>query len=208
MHMEANSEQRQPVYLGATPMEMELGLPPVDRGHPLLPHFLKPLGAGQAQAIRAALVKKRLVTGLILMDLIGWRAGKDDIFQVNPGDSQPSLRIAAEAFDSVRALKLKFRPKLRSRFDPRSYLYNTDGILFSDAGYPVILFNEHMNRLENLNRVGYHHTTDTSRKIDWEYATSAVKTAIETAARLSCIFQGLSGKKVSHEPKRNTRLQS
>ena len=150
---------------------------------------------------------KQDITGLLLMDLIGWRAGKDDIFQVNPGDSQPSLLIAAEAFDSVRALKLKFRPKLRSRFDPRSYLYNTDGILFSDAGYPVILFNEHMNRLENLNRVGYHHTTDTSRKIDWEYATSVVKTAIETAARLSCIFQELSGKKVSYELKRNTRLQ-
>ena len=61
MHMEANSEHRQPVYLGATPREMELGLPPVDRGRPHLPQFLKPLGAGQAQAIRAALVKKRLV---------------------------------------------------------------------------------------------------------------------------------------------------
>ena len=66
----------------------------------------------------------------------------------------------AEAFDSVRALKLKFRPKLRPRFDSRSYLYNTDGLLFSDMGYPVILFNEHVNRLENLTRVGYHHTTD------------------------------------------------
>ncbi len=125
------------------------------------------------------------ITGLVLMDLIGWRAGKDDIFQVNPGDSSASMRIAAEAFDAARALKIKFRPKLRPRFDSRSYLYNTDGLLFSDTGYPVILLNEHMNRLENLNRVGYHHTTDTSRKIDWEYASSVARTAIETVARLS-----------------------
>jgi len=33
----------------------------------------------------------------------------------------PWMRMAAEVFDSVRALKLKFRPKLRPRFDPRSY---------------------------------------------------------------------------------------
>jgi len=125
------------------------------------------------------------ITGLVLMDLIGWRAGADDVFQVNPGDSSASMRMAAEAFDAARALKIKFRPKLRPRFDSRSYLYNTDGLLFSDAGYPVVLLNEHMNRLENLNRVGYHHTTDTSRKIDWEYAASIAKTAIETAARLS-----------------------
>ncbi len=139
-----------------------------------------------ARDFLARLMKaKQDITGLVLMDLIGWRAGKDDIFQVNPGDSQPSLRIAAEAFDSARALKIRFRPRLRPRFDSRSYLYNTDGLLFSDAGYPVILLNEHMNRLENLNRIGYHHTTDTSRKIDWGYVTAVVKTAIETTARLS-----------------------
>lgn len=139
-----------------------------------------------ARDFLARLMKdKQDITGLVLMDLIGWRAGQNDIFQVNPGDSRPSLRIAAEVFDSARALKSRFRPKLRPRFDSRSYLYNTDGLLFSDAGYPVILLNEHMNRLENLNRVGYHHTTDTSRKIDWGYVTAVVKTAIETTARLS-----------------------
>jgi Zn-dependent M28 family amino/carboxypeptidase len=139
-----------------------------------------------ARAFLPLLMKdKQDISGLVLMDLIGWRAGKDAIFQINPGESQPSLQIAAEAFDASRALKSRFRPKLRSRFDSRSYLYNTDGLLFSDVGYPVILLNEHMNRLENLNRIGYHHTTDTSRKIDWGYVTTVVKTAIETVARLS-----------------------
>jgi hypothetical protein len=141
-----------------------------------------------AREFLARLMKtKQDITGLVLMDLIGWRAGKDDIFQVNPGDSRPSMSLAAEAFAAAGALKIRFRPKLRPRFDSRSYLYNTDGLIFSDAGYPVILLNEHMNRLENLNRVGYHHTTDTSLKIDWGYVTSVVKTAIETVARLSCM---------------------
>ncbi|MFH0995292.1 MAG: M20/M25/M40 family metallo-hydrolase [Pseudomonadota bacterium] len=140
---------------------------------------------GAREFLSRLMKAKQDITGLVLMDLIGWRTGKDEIFQVNPGDSQPSMTIAAEAFDAARSLNIKFTPRLRSRFNSRSYLYNTDGLLFSDAGYPVILFNEHMNRLKNMNRVGYHHTSDTSRKIDWEYVTAVVKTAIETVARLS-----------------------
>ena len=140
---------------------------------------------GAREFLGRLMKEKKDISGLVLMDLIGWRADQDDIFQVNPGDNRPSLKIAAEAFDSARALGIKFRPVLRTRFDSRSYLYNTDGLLFSDMGYPVILLNEHMNRLENLNRVGYHHTTDTSLKIDWEYVTSVARTAIETAARLA-----------------------
>ncbi len=89
------------------------------------------------------------------------------------------------AFDAARAQKARYKPRLRTRFDPKSYLYNTDGLQFSDMGYPVILINEKMNRLENLERTGYHDTQDTSRKIDWGYVTAVAKVAIETAARLS-----------------------
>jgi hypothetical protein len=77
MRMEANSEQRQPVYLGATPREMELGLPPVDRGHPLLPQFLKPLGEDQAKAIRAALVKKKLAPHVGGIEFEAWPVRDD-----------------------------------------------------------------------------------------------------------------------------------
>jgi hypothetical protein len=140
---------------------------------------------GAREFLGRLLKNKQDIGGLVLMDLIGWRARGTTFFQVNPGDNQASLMLAAVVFDAAKALKSRFTPKLRPRFDPRSYLYNTDGLLFSDMGFPVVLLNEHMNRLENLNRVGYHHTTDTSRKIDWEYVTTVAKTAIETAARLA-----------------------
>jgi predicted double-glycine peptidase len=75
------------------------------------------------------------------------------------------------------------RGELRSRFDERSYLYNTDGLLFSDAGIPVVLINEHLNKLENLNRRAYHESTDVPSRVDWDYAEALTKTAIETAAQ-------------------------
>lgn len=140
---------------------------------------------GAREFLGRLLQDKKDIAGLVLMDLIGWRGKDDTFFQVNPGEDQASLEMAAVAFDAAKGLKSRYAPKLRPRFDPRSYLYNTDGLLFSDSGYPVILLNEHMNRLENLNRIGYHHTTDTSKKIDWGYVTTVAKTAIETTARLA-----------------------
>jgi len=118
----------------------------------------------------------------VLMDMIGHRESANDmIFQVNPGDDEPSMRMAGTALD-VAAGITRFTPVLRTRYDPRSYLYNTDGLIFSEAGYPVVYLNEHINRLENFFRKGYHHTTDTSRKMDWNYASDIGKVAIQTAA--------------------------
>ncbi|MBI3558215.1 MAG: M28 family peptidase [Deltaproteobacteria bacterium] len=74
---------------------------------------------------------------------------------------------------------------MRDRFDARSYLYNTDGIVFSNAGYPVILLNEHINGIENLNRPHYHSTSDSVKFLDFSYAASIARVAIETAARLA-----------------------
>ena len=125
------------------------------------------------------------LSGLVLMDMIGHRESADDkIFQVSPADDDASLRMAKIAMDAS-AGTTRFQPVLRTRYDPRSYLYNTDGLIFSEAGYPVVYFNEHINRLENFYRKGYHHTTDASGKMDWPYATDIAKVAIQTAAAMA-----------------------
>ena len=73
----------------------------------------------------------------------------------------------------------------RSRYDDRSYLYNTDGIIFSENGYPVVLVNEYLNYYTRLLRNGYHTVADTSAKINFDYAVAITKVAIETVARLA-----------------------
>jgi hypothetical protein len=60
-------------------------------------------------------------------------------------------------------------------------LYNTDGRVFSAFGFPVVLFNEHLNGKFRLYRDGYHMTNDDSSKIDWDYALDIFKVVTTTA---------------------------
>lgn len=147
---------------------------------------------GARMFVGRLLRQKTDITGLVLMDMIGWREKGDKVFQISAGGSPASEEMAAVAIDASRSITAEdhpsLKPVLRLRRDEKSYLYNTDGLPFSDAGYPVILFNEHINRLHNLNRIGYHHTLDASGLMDFDYAAAIARTAIETTARLAGAF--------------------
>jgi Zn-dependent M28 family amino/carboxypeptidase len=146
------------------------------------------LGAREFVA-RELLRKGRRIQGLLLLDMIAWREGRDPVFQINPGPGEGSAFLAAVARSaalrepSVRRMGLV--PVVRPAYDSKSYLYNTDGVIFATAGYPVILFNEHINALENFERPHYHQSSDRPGTVDFDYAEAIVRTAIETAARLA-----------------------
>jgi len=57
--------------------------------------------------------------------------------------------------------------------------------VFSKAGFPVVLLNEHVNDDHDLYRVGYHDEFDTSRLMDFDFATSVTRVALEAAFRLA-----------------------
>jgi hypothetical protein len=135
--------------------------------------------------VSESLAEKRDFAGLVLLDMIGSNRPVDGLFQVNPGQSAESLAIAAQALDAARLHAPSLKAVLRPRYDDKSYLYNTDGIIFADAGWPVILINEHINRLENRDRPNYHMTTDSIANFDTDYAVLLAKVAIETTARLA-----------------------
>lgn len=128
--------------------------------------------------------QKQEISGVILLDMIGFRKKSDPIFQINPAADHDSVRIATLA----KAIAMKIAPQLKAEVKPRndlsSYLYNTDGLIIEQEGYPVVLFNEHMNRYL-LSRKGYHDMRDVPEKLDYDYALAIVKTAIETAATLA-----------------------
>jgi hypothetical protein len=71
-----------------------------------------------------------------------------------------------------KALHLRPDAEIRTWEDPHSTLYNTDGIIFSDTGIPVILF------MEN-------DTHDTMENIDLDYGAAVSAIAIETVARIA-----------------------
>lgn len=126
------------------------------------------------------------IAGLVLLDMIGYADGLDDsLFQLSPGDSDASMRLASVALDAAADVSPELRPLLEPRYSGRSYLYNTDGVIFADTGYPVLLINEHLNYFSTLMREAYHDSTDTSAIINFPYAVGITKVAIETVARLS-----------------------
>ncbi len=151
---------------------------------------------GARHLVSRSLLEGKDIGGVVLMDMIGYNRYKRDdrpgparpgkIFQINPGFSQESRAMGALAVAVAR--KMNGQPTLEAAYrDPyglENYLYNTDGVIFSWAGYPVVLFNEHMNRF-NLNRPDYHEMSDRVDLLDINYLSFVAKTAIETAAQLA-----------------------
>lgn len=139
---------------------------------------------GVRQLLPYLLEKKVDLQAFIILDMIGFNPERGRIFQISAGEGQDSLNLAKLAEE----VSLKMAPhrsaKLRERFDSKSYLYNTDGRVVNAIGYPVVLFNEHVNRHHGIDRKGYHDTHDTTNFIDWNYATDILKIAIVTVQSL------------------------
>jgi hypothetical protein len=73
---------------------------------------------------------------------------------------------------------LALRGEVRTEWEPRSALFNTDGQVLSDLGIPVVLFMENYD----ISRKGYHDTHDTMENIDLDYCAAMTAIAVETVA--------------------------
>ncbi len=90
-------------------------------------------------------------------------------------------RITGSEEIPAMAKHLAIKGEVRTRYNPYSSIYNTDGQIFSDAGVPVVLFMENYD----INRSGYHDTKDTLENIDLDYGAAMAAIAIETVARIA-----------------------
>ncbi|HTL12925.1 MAG TPA: M28 family peptidase, partial [Bdellovibrionota bacterium] len=125
------------------------------------------------------------VRGFWVMDMIGWRAEGDRLVQISAGDGAEAMAFAAGVRDAFTRVAPGLLPVIRQSNDERAYLYNTDGLVFSEAGWPALLVNEHLNALENLERPDYHHTTDLSGIMDMDFAARVALAVIDAAAAVS-----------------------
>lgn len=123
------------------------------------------------------------IYALLLIDMIGFAGTNQQQFQLSAGNQATSLHVASVGLDAAADVAPELVALLRTRYDDRSYLYNTDGIIFSENGYPVVLFNEYLNYYTRLMRAAYHDMGDTSDKVNFDYAVAITKVIIETAAR-------------------------
>ncbi len=139
---------------------------------------------GARYFVSQMLAGKADIDGVVLLDMIGAKAKAPRLFQVNAGEAPGSLGLAKIAIDAAQSLA-GAEPVLRTRFDEKSRLYDTDGLIFSDNGFPVIALTEVTDTLVRPYRRGHHYSTDTTDTIDWDYATFITKVAIETVATLA-----------------------
>jgi hypothetical protein len=144
---------------------------------------------GARALVSSMLTSGQDIAGLVLLDMVGYTGWPviegDYLMQLSPGDSTESLAMAAVALDAVYDVTEHLAPQLEPRSSDRSYIYNTDGVIFADTGYPVVLVNEHVNYYSLLMREGYHDSTDLSYTINFPYAVEITKASIETVARLA-----------------------
>ena len=91
-------------------------------------------------------------------------------------------RVTGDQQIPEKARHLPLDGEVRTRYNPHSSIFNTDGQIFSDVGVPVVLFMENYD----INRSGYHDTKDTLENIDLDYGAAFAAIAIETVARVAC----------------------
>lgn len=147
------------------------------------------------------------VAGVFVLDMIAHNNDRHpNVFQISPGAGDRALHLATHALAATsdwnhlpqgerrgRAKRTKkgalpniaayprLRGDLRRHDHPRSTVYNTDAQIFSDAGFPVVLFMEDYD----IDRKGYHDSHDTMDNIDLDYGAAVAAIAIETVARVA-----------------------
>jgi len=140
---------------------------------------------GARAFVKQARARGETIDAAVVMDMIGVdRVGRRKV-QLSVGRPEGSLEIARVAKTAIADQRLALRPVLRPFGSRRSFLHQTDGIVFSRKNIPVVLFNEHVNNDRDHFRVGYHDEFDISRLMSFDFATAVVSAALETAYRLA-----------------------
>lgn len=128
------------------------------------------------------------IGALLLLDMVGNNPRNRPEYQLNSGGyyemGNISMRLAQVAAMLTPRVAQTLRPLVYPPSDLRSYLYNTDGLIFAENGFPVVHFSEVMNRYQ-ISRSGYHDSLDTIKNLDVGYAAAIARVAIATAAALS-----------------------
>jgi hypothetical protein len=143
---------------------------------------------GARKHVENCLRRGERLDGVFVLDMIGHRAGPPPgSFQLSEGESPRSGRLSGFLLAAWRELasasdgRPLAKPLVRPRFDRSRYLYNADSVIFSDAGYPTLFVNEHLNKFENLERRGYHDRFDTTKLVDFRYASALARASIAAA---------------------------
>ncbi len=129
----------------------------------------------------------REITAFIVPDFIGYHKPGENIFQLNPADSEKSKLLAAYALDASRKVipNQKWVGRLVPRNKKANGIFNTDVVYPERLGVPSLLVNN-LDYSNNENRKANplnHQDADTADNVDFDYAGDVSKVGIETILR-------------------------
>jgi hypothetical protein len=157
------------------------------------------------------------ITGVFVMDMIGHNRDDDqDTFQISPGRSAQSLRMAYQAHiaNCIWNVKTKQWNKSPDRYGCKPGKRTMDGLTIPEKADHLALAGEVRTHLDpasslfntdcqvlsdigapvvlfmenyDISRSGYHDTKDTMENIDLDYGAALAAICIETIARVSVI---------------------
>ncbi len=141
-------------------------------------------GLGARYFLLEMLKNKQDFHAVIVSDFIGWHQKDKRTYQISPTSAPGSEHIAALSLDAQRLIAPDIQAVYQPRNAERNSVFQTDLQVFEYFGYPGILFNENMNYSEmSDSNPNYHQSTDVSANIDFDFASSIAKVAIETTLR-------------------------
>jgi len=140
---------------------------------------------GARKLVEMLLRQKIKIKAIIVMDMIAYRKPSwAQHFQISYGQNISSAELANIVF---RNTSFPLLPLKRSRFDARTFIHQTDALVFSDYGFPVVLVNEWLNSNDHWDRPHYHQSSDRVDTLDLDYALKILETVANTICDLTCM---------------------
>jgi len=120
------------------------------------------------------------IGGVVNLDMIAWDSNHDDAMEVHAGTRSNSQALGTAFLDAMSTYGISLAPQ----YVTSGAATFSDHSRFWDQGYPAMLAIEDFDDFNGY----YHKTGDTLDKLDLDYATEFVQTAVATLAELAEII--------------------
>jgi len=140
---------------------------------------------GARHQVGRMLKQGQMITGVIDMDMLGHHPEHSKRFQINPGPTAGSWKIAQAILNASQIHAARWTPIVRLPYSRKGYDTQTDGEVFRLVGYDHVTSNEDKGLNHRRGDKNYHELGDESSLLDIPYASDHVKTLIEAAAELA-----------------------
>lgn len=137
--------------------------------------------AGARHFVARALAKGQRIAAVIVLERLGGGGQQDRVFRITAGSHPRSLGLADRALRAAGTVAEGYQPVVQPFDSPVARFGDTDGLVFSLAGFPVVLLGGTMTPLPDPAPSGQPAGAKRNAVIDWSYARAVASVGLVTA---------------------------